>query len=260
MNSLDQLKEYMKTYTQLDDAVHEIDELESKREEKTNFELFQDEGLELKAAPSYYGTIDDEELSDSEEELAETPLGNPNVEGYNEDARDSSEEDDVEVAFTSEWKLPELESDSTGKSLKLFIPDNLTQEQKSQWIATIEALVQSARYWNIAECSVEKTSQGITLKERQMTPDVYKVTPSPNAPEPADHLNQDVWTLSRKTQTFLAKKSGVSPLTISLEELFSSRGEFISVGGHGLMTHKDAILLGLRHKRLYNQARVKYHL
>nr|AEM60948.1 phosphoprotein [Vesicular stomatitis virus] len=260
MDSINQLKEYMKTYTRLDGAIQEIDELESNREEKTNFELFQDEGLELKSTPSYYDTLEDDESSDPEDEDTGASQCIQFVEGYDGASKEQYEDEDVEVAFTSEWKPPELESDSTGKSLTLTIPGGLTTEQRSQWTSTIEALVQSAKYWNIAECSVEKTGHEIILRERQMTPDVYKVTPNPNAPQVAEPFKQDVWMLSGKVQAFPAKKPGISPLTISLDELFSSRGEFISVGGHGLMTHKEALLLGLRHKKLYNQARVRYHL
>nr|AEM60947.1 phosphoprotein [Vesicular stomatitis virus] len=260
MDSINQLKEYMKTYTQLDGAIQEIDELESNREEKTNFELFQDEGLELKSTPSYYDTLEDDELSDPDDEDTEAPQCIQFVEGYDNTSKEQYEDEDVEVAFTSELKLPELESDSTGKSLTLTIPGGLTTEQRSQWTSTIEALVQSAKYWNIAECSVEKMDHMIIIRERRMIPDIHKVNPSPNAPQSTEPFEQDVWILSSKVHAFPAKKPGISPLSISLDELFSSREEFLSVGGNGMMTHKEALLLGLRHKKLYNQARVRYHL
>nr|AEM60944.1 phosphoprotein [Vesicular stomatitis virus]AEM60945.1 phosphoprotein [Vesicular stomatitis virus]AEM60946.1 phosphoprotein [Vesicular stomatitis virus] len=263
MESLNKVKEYMKSYSKLDDAVQEIDELESNREEKTNFDLFQEEGIDVHALPSYYqNQEDDEEDNFTDEESGEGSEERPQstVEGYEDDGADDYVDDEVQVVFTTNWKQPELKSDGDGKTLLLTAPDGLTPEQRTQWNATIKALVQSAKYWNIAECSVEDNERGIVIKERQMTPDVYKGTPVKAAPQSPPEAPGDVWALCGKANTFPARKTGVTPLVVTLEELFSSRGEFISVGGHGKMSLKEAIILGLRHKRLYNQARVKYNL
>ncbi|ACB47435.1 phosphoprotein [Cocal virus] len=263
MESLNKVKEHMKSYSKLDDAVQEIDDMESNREEKTNFDLFQEEGIDVHAIPSYYqNQEDDDEDGFTDEESAEVSSEDRKsaVEGYEDEEADDYVDDEVPVVFTSNWKQPELESSGDGKTLLLTVPEGLTTEQRTQWNATIKALVQSAKYWNIAECTVEDIDQGIMMKERQMTPDVYKGTPVKAAPPSSPEAPSDVWALCGKTKTFPARKAGVTPLVVTLEELFSSRGEFISVGGHGKMSLKEAIILGLRHKRLYNQARVKYNL
>ncbi|AEI52256.1 phosphoprotein [Maraba virus] len=264
MDQLSKVKEFLKTYAQLDQAVQEMDDIESQREEKTNFDLFQEEGLEIKEKPSYY-RADEEEIDSDEDSVDDAQdLGirtsTSPIEGYVDEEQDDYEDEEVNVVFTSDWKQPELESDGDGKTLRLTIPDGLTGEQKSQWLATIKAVVQSAKYWNISECSFESYEQGVLIRERQMTPDVYKVTPVLNAPPVQMTANQDVWSLSSTPFTFLPKKQGVTPLTMSLEELFNTRGEFISLGGNGKMSHREAIILGLRHKKLYNQARLKYNL
>ncbi|AJR28461.1 phosphoprotein [Vesiculovirus morreton] len=269
MDNLAKVREYLKTYSRLDQAVQEMDDLEAQREEKTNYELFQEEGIDIQNHPSYYQAAADESSDSEEEEMLEAydvtedqhkTISTDEVEGYIAEPSDDYADDEVNVVFTSDWKQPELESDGNGKTLRLTMPEGLSNEQQSQWLSTIKAVVQSAKYWNIAECTLESTKSGVVMKERQMTPDVYKVTPVLNNPSSIEETPTDVWSLCQVSVSFTPRKSGIQPFVISLEELFNSRAEFISVGGNGKMSHKEAILLGLRYKKLYNQARVKYNL
>nr|AMK37537.1 phosphoprotein [Vesicular stomatitis Indiana virus] len=265
MDNLTKVREYLRSYSRLDQAVGEIDEIEAQRDEKSNYELFQEDGVEEHAKPSYFQAADDSdtesepEVEDNQSQYIPDPEAEQ-VEGYIQEPLDDYADEEVDVVFTSDWKQPELESDEHGKTLRLTLPEGLSGEQKSQWLSTIKAVVQSAKYWNLAECTFEASGEGVIMKERQMTPDVYKVTPVMNIHPSQSEAVSDVWSLSKTSMTFQPKKASLQPLTISLDELFSSRGEFISVGGNGRMSHKEAILLGLRYKKLYNQARVKYYL
>nr|3PMK_N Chain N, Phosphoprotein [Recombinant vesicular stomatitis Indiana virus rVSV-G/GFP]3PMK_O Chain O, Phosphoprotein [Recombinant vesicular stomatitis Indiana virus rVSV-G/GFP]3PMK_P Chain P, Phosphoprotein [Recombinant vesicular stomatitis Indiana virus rVSV-G/GFP]3PMK_Q Chain Q, Phosphoprotein [Recombinant vesicular stomatitis Indiana virus rVSV-G/GFP]3PMK_R Chain R, Phosphoprotein [Recombinant vesicular stomatitis Indiana virus rVSV-G/GFP] len=59
MDNLTKVREYLKSYSRLDQAVGEIDEIEAQRAEKSNYELFQEDGVEEHTKPSYFQAADD---------------------------------------------------------------------------------------------------------------------------------------------------------------------------------------------------------
>ncbi|AJR28529.1 phosphoprotein [Carajas virus] len=271
MDNLSKLKEYMGTYTHLDSALQDANESEESRDEKSNFDLFDEESKEV-ARPSYYSAIDEE--SDQEETESDDPdeeLNDSNahgaVDGWDETLNENSQPDDnVSVEFARTWSTPVMESSSEGKTLHLAMPDGLNPDQVAQWLQTVKALFESAKYWNLSECRMEVLLEGVLIKERQMTPDLQKVTPKPNNPPPesmpCDPLPpaMDVWEAASQVYTLEPKRANLAPMDVKLKDLFSSRAEFLSVGGSPQMSWKEAIILGLRYKKLYNQARLKYSL
>nr|AAA48477.1 phosphoprotein [Vesicular stomatitis virus] len=274
MDSVDRLKTYLATYDNLDSALQDANESEERREDKYLQDLFiEDQGD--KSTPSYY---QEEESSDSDTDYNAEHLTmlspDERIDKWEEDLPELEKiDDDIPVTFPN-WTQPVMKENGGEKSLSLFPPVGLTKVQTEQWRKTIEAVCESSKYWNLSECRIVTSDDCLILRGRVMTPDCSSSVKSQNSvqsseslysshsPGPAPRASEstNLWDLRSTEVQLTSKRAGVKDMTVKLTDFFESEEEYYSVCPEGASDLMGAIIMGLKHKKLFNQARMKYRL
>nr|AAA48480.1 phosphoprotein [Vesicular stomatitis virus]AAA48481.1 phosphoprotein [Vesicular stomatitis virus] len=274
MDSVDRLKTYLATYDNLDSALQDANESEERREDKYLQDLFiEDQGD--KSTPSYY---QEEESSDSDTDYNAEHLTmlspDERVDKWEEDLPELEKiDDDIPVTFPN-WTQPVMKENGGEKSLSLFPPVGLTKFQTEQWRKTIEAVCESSKYWNLSECRMVTSDDCLILRGRVITPDCSSSVKSQNSvrsseslysshspgPAPGASGSMNLWDLKSTEVQLTSKRAGVKDMTVKLTDFFGSEEEYYSVCPEGASDLMGAIIMGLKHKKLFNQARMKYRL
>lgn len=274
MDSINRLKTYLATYDNLDSALQDANESEERREDKYLQDLFiEDQGD--KPTPSYY---QEEESSDSDTDYNAEHLTmlspDERIDKWEEDLPELEKiDDDIPVTF-SDWTQPVMKGNGGEKSLSLFPPVGLTRVQMDQWMKTIEAVCESSKYWNLSECRIMNSGNCLILKGRVMTPDCSssiksqksmqssESLSSSHSPGPAPKVTEStsLWDLKSTEVQLISKRAGVKDMMVKLTDFFRSEDEYYSVCPEGAPDLMGAIIMGLKHKKLFNQARMKYRL
>nr|AAA48478.1 phosphoprotein [Vesicular stomatitis virus]AFO67813.1 phosphoprotein [Vesicular stomatitis New Jersey virus] len=274
MDSVDRLKTYLATYDNLDSALQDANESEERREDKYLQDLFiEDQGD--KSTPSYY---QEEESSDSDTDYNAEHLTmlspEERIDKWEEDLPELEKiDDDILVTFPS-WTQPVIKENGGERSLSLFPPVGLTQVQTEQWKKTIETVCESSKYWNLSECQIVTSGNCLILRGQVMTSDCSpsaksknsvqsSESPSPsNSPEHASRASAspNLWDFKFTEVQLISKRAGVKDMTVKLTDFFESEEEYYSVCPDGASDLMGAIVMGLKHKKLFNQARMKYRL
>nr|AFO67823.1 phosphoprotein [Vesicular stomatitis New Jersey virus] len=272
MDSVDRLKTYLATYDNLDSALQDANESEERREDKYLQDLYiEDQGD--KPTPSYY---QEEESSDSDTDYNAEHLTmlspDERIDKWEDDLPELEKiDDDIPVTFPN-WTQPVMKENGGEKSLSLFPPVGLTKVQTEQWRKTIEAVCESSKYWNLSECQLVTSKDCLMLKGRVMTPDCSSSVKSQNSiqsseslysshsPGPAPRVSEsmNLWDLKSTEVQLTSKRAGVKDMTVKLTDFFGSEEEYYSVCPEGAPDLMGAIIMGLKHKKLFNQARMKY--